>query len=188
MVRTRNRGTHASSQRAPLRATRATGDRAGDGRVGEERLSRVLPREARVRVAAIATAVALLAIGVAVGLGSPQASAEPTVQSFLLDWENAQYRAAAEQTTGDPAAVAKAMSDVYQQLDADDLTLGLGTIIQHGDSATAHFNATVNLGPGGSAWNYQGTFALRKLAAGGGSSGARPSSCPGCGPACGWRS
>ena len=58
------------------------------------------------------------------------------------------------------------MSDVGQQLDADDLTLGLGPIVQHGDSATARFNATVNLGPGGAAWNYQGAFALRKLEAG----------------------
>ncbi|MGD0373877.1 MAG: penicillin-binding transpeptidase domain-containing protein [Streptosporangiaceae bacterium] len=129
-------------------------------------MSRVLPRSARVRVAAVAAAAALLAIGVAVGLGSPQPSAEPTVQAFLLEWENGQYRAAAAQTTGDPAVVAREMSDVFQQLDADDLTLGLGTISQHGDAATARFNATVNLGPGGAAWNYQGSFALRKLAAG----------------------
>jgi cell division protein FtsI/penicillin-binding protein 2 len=166
MVRTRNRGAHASSQRAAERTTRVRGTRAGDRRVGEERVSRVLPRSARVRVAAIAATVALLAIGLAAGAGSPQPSPEPTVQAFLLDWENGLYRAAAARTTGDPVAVARAMSDVFQQLDADDLTLGLGPIIQHGDSATARFNATVNLGPGGAAWNYQGTFALRKLAAG----------------------
>ena len=164
MVRTRNRGAHASGQRAALRGTWVKGARAGDRRVGDERLSRVLPRAARVRVAAIATVVALLAIGVAVGLGSPRPSAEPTVQSFLLNWENGQYRAAAALTTGDPVTVARSMSDVYQQLDADDLSLGLGRISQHGNDATARFNATVNLGPGGAAWNYQGSFALRRMA------------------------
>jgi cell division protein FtsI/penicillin-binding protein 2 len=115
-------------------------------------------------VAAIATAVALLAIGVATGLGSPRPSAEPTVQSFLLNWENGQYRTAAALTTGDPATVARSMAAAHQQLDADDLTLGLGQIIQHGDDATARFNAIVNLGPGGAAWNYQGRFALRRMA------------------------
>ena len=164
MVRTRNRGAHASGQRAALRGTWVKGARAGDRRVGDERLSRVLPRAARVRVAAIATVVALLAIGVAVGLGSPRPSAEPTVQSFLLNWENGQYRAAAALTTGDPVTVARSMSAVYQQLDADDLSLGLGRISQHGNDATARFNATVNLGPGGAAWNYQGSFALRRMA------------------------
>ena len=164
MVRTRNRGAHASGQRAALRGTWVKGARAGDRRVGDERLSRVLPRAARVRVAAIATVVALLAIGVAVGLGSPRPSAEPTVQSFLLNWENGQYRTAAALTTGDPATVASSMSAVYQQLDADDLTLGLGPISQHGNDATAHFNAIVNLGPGGAAWSYQGSFALRRMA------------------------
>ena len=164
MVRTRNRGAHASGQRAALRGTWVKGARAGDRRVGDERLSRVLPRAARVRVAAIATVVALLAIGVAAGLGSPRPSAEPTVQSFLLNWENGQYRAAAALTTGDPVTVARSMSAVYQQLDADDLSLGLGQISQHGNDATARFNATVNLGPGGAAWNYQGSFALRRMA------------------------
>jgi cell division protein FtsI/penicillin-binding protein 2 len=114
-------------------------------------------------VAAIATVVALLAIALAVGAGSPRPSAEPTIQSFLLNWENGQYRAAAALTTGDPAVVARSMISVYQQLDADDLTLGLGPIAQHGDTATARFNATVNLGPGGAAWNYQGSFTLRRI-------------------------
>ncbi len=163
MVRIRNRGAHASGQRAVLRGTWVKGARAGDRRVGDERLSRVLPRSSRVRVAAIATVVAL-AIGVATGLGSPRPSAEPTVQSFLLNWENGKYRAAAALTTGDPATVASSMAAVYQQLDADDLTLGLGRIIQHGDDATARFNAIVNLGPGGAAWNYQGSFTLRRMA------------------------
>ena len=163
MVRTRNRGAHASGQRAALRGTWVKGARAGDRRVREERLSRVLPRAARVRVAAIATVVALLAIALAVGAGSPRPSAEPTIQSFLLNWENGRYRAAAAQTTGDPATVASSMAGVYQQLDADDLTLGLGPITQHGDDATARFNATVNLGPLGAAWYYQGSFALRRI-------------------------
>jgi cell division protein FtsI/penicillin-binding protein 2 len=117
-------------------------------------------------VSAIAAAVALLAIGMAAGAGSPQPSAEPVVQAFLLAWEDGQYGAAAARTTGEPAAVARTMSDVYQQLDADDLTVGLGPISQHGDAARAQFDATVNLGPRGAAWNYHGSFTLRKLASG----------------------
>ena len=81
-----------------------------------------------------------------------------------MNWANGQYRTAAALTTGDPATVASLMSAVYRQLDADDLTLGLGPISQHGNDATAHFNAIVNLGPGGAAWSYQGSFALRRMA------------------------
>jgi cell division protein FtsI/penicillin-binding protein 2 len=166
MVRTRSRGAHASHQRAPLRATRARGARAGDRRVREQRVSRVLSRSARVRVAAAAGVVILLAVGLALGGGSPDVSAEPTVQSFLLNWENGHYRAAAGQTTGNQATVAAALAGTYQQLDADDLSLGLGPIHQHGDDATAGFNATFDLGPNGEAWSYKGTFALHKQTGG----------------------
>jgi cell division protein FtsI/penicillin-binding protein 2 len=166
MVRTRSRGAHASGQRAPMRVTRARGARTGDRRVREQRVSRVLSRSARVRVGAIAGAVVLLAVALALGGGSPDVSVEPTVQSFLLNWENAHYRAAAAQTTGNRVKVAAALAALDKQLDADDLSLGLGPIRQHGDAATAGFKATVNLGFNGEAWTYQGHFALRKLAAG----------------------
>lgn len=164
MVRTRSRGAHASNQRPAVRATRARGVRAGDRRVREQRVSRVLSRSARVRVAAAAGVVILLAVGLALGGGAPDISAEPAVQSFLLNWENAHYRAAAAQTTGNQTAVAAALAGVYQQLDADDLSLGLGPISQHGDAATAGFDATFDLGPNGEAWTYKGHFALRKQA------------------------
>jgi|CZKT01.1.fsa_nt_gi cell division protein FtsI/penicillin-binding protein 2 len=166
MARTRNGGVHSSGLRAPMRGDRVTGAQEGDRRVGGRRLSRVLPRSARVRVAAIAGAILLLVVGVAVGAVSGDPSAEPTVQAFLLDWEGGRYLAAAAETTGDPQAVAGALAGFYQQVDADDLSLGLGPISQAGDAATARFSAIVNLGPGGAAWSYQGSFRLRKLAAG----------------------
>jgi cell division protein FtsI/penicillin-binding protein 2 len=165
MVRARSRGTRSVGQRAQVRGSRVTGAREGERRVGDQRVSRVLPRSARVRVAAIAGAI-LLVTGVAVGAVSADPSAEPTVQAFLLDWENGRYLAAAAQTTGDPHAVADALASIYRQVDADDLSLGLGSISQKGAVATARFNAIFNLGPGGAAWSYQGGFALRKLAAG----------------------
>ncbi len=162
MVRTRSRGAHASSQRAPMRVTRTRGVRAGDRRGRESGVKRALPRSARVRLAAAGGVVVLLAVGLALGGGSPDVSPEPTVQTFLLNWENAHYKAAAGQTTGNQDTVAAALAGIYQQLGADDLSLGLGPISQRGDTATAGFNATFDLGPNGAAWTYRGQFALRR--------------------------
>jgi cell division protein FtsI/penicillin-binding protein 2 len=149
-----------------MRVTRARGARAGDRRVGEQQVSRVLSRSARVRVFAAAGVVILLAVGLALGGGSPDVSAEPTVQGFLLNWENAHYQAAAAQTTGNQAVVAAALEGIYRQLDADDLSIGLGLVSQHGDAATAGFNATFDLGPNGEAWSYKGSFRLHKQSGG----------------------
>lgn len=120
MVRTHNRGAHAGKpapkagsrgtaggegappgRGASVRGTRARGARAGrvgeagKRRVGETRVGGVRPRLSRARLVAAAGATALLLIGLAVGWVTPEPTAEPTVQSFLLDWENGQYAAAA---------------------------------------------------------------------------------------------
>lgn len=69
----------------------------------------VRSRLSRARLVAAAGATALLLIGLAVGWVTPEPTAEPTVQSFLLDWENGQYAAAAGLTTGAPAGVVAAL-------------------------------------------------------------------------------
>jgi cell division protein FtsI/penicillin-binding protein 2 len=115
-------------------------------------------------VAGVATA--LLLTGVALGWASPQPSAEPTVQAFLLDWETAQYSAAAALTTGAPAAVTRTLSSSYRQLGADDVSLSMVAVSQQGDTAQARFKASVDLGPGGAPWIYNGTFGLRRVGSG----------------------
>ena len=163
MVRTHSRGAHAGKpaplRGGPARGTRARGARAGDRRTGESRVRGVRPRTTRGRVIAAAGATVVLLIGLALGWASPSPSAEPTVQAFLLAWENGDYTSAAALTTGAPAvAVAAALESAYQQLGAADLSLSMGNIAQHGDTADAHFKASVNLGRGGQPWTYTGNF------------------------------
>jgi cell division protein FtsI/penicillin-binding protein 2 len=111
--------------------------------------------------------VVALVIGVSITDGrSPDASAEPTVQSFLLDWEQGQYHQAALLTTGSPTAVASALSTAYYQLNAAALNLNMGEITQNGHHAVARFNASVDLGQNGTAWNYVGSFPLAWTAKG----------------------
>jgi cell division protein FtsI/penicillin-binding protein 2 len=169
MVRTHNRGAHAGkpAQRASPspRGTRARGARAGS-RVGETRVGGVRSRSARARVAAAACATAVLLLGLLLGWATPQPSPEGTVQDFLLDWENGQYSAAAALTTGAPAEVAAALRGVYQQLGAAALTLSMVSVTHGGDTANARFNADIDLGRGGAPWNYDGSFALRRVGSG----------------------
>jgi cell division protein FtsI/penicillin-binding protein 2 len=113
-----------------------------------------------VRLGVLVVVALLVAVGISDGR-SPDASAEPTVQSFLLDWEQGQYLHAAELTTGNPAAVALALRTAYNQLDAAALNLNMAGISQAGHSAVARFSASVDLGQSGAAWNYVGSFPLR---------------------------
>ena len=184
MVRTHNRGAHAGkpapkaglrgaggpgaspARGTSVRGTRARGARAGNKRVGETRVGGVRPRSARVRLVAAAGATALLLAGLALGWATPKPTAEPTVQSFLLDWENGQYAAAAGLTTGAPAGVAAALQDAYQEVGAAAITLGMAAVTQHGNTASAGFDASVDLGRGGPPWNYHGSFDLRRVGSG----------------------
>jgi cell division protein FtsI/penicillin-binding protein 2 len=170
MVRTRNRGAHAGKPvprvGTPTRGTRARGTRGGNKRVGETRVGGVRLRSARVRVVAAAGATVLLLAGLALGWVTPRPGAEPTVQAFLLAWENGQYATAAGLTTGAPAGVAAALQDAYRDVGAAALTLTMGNISQQANTATAQFGASVNLGRGGAPWNYRGSFHLRRVSSG----------------------
>jgi cell division protein FtsI/penicillin-binding protein 2 len=176
MVRTHNKGAHAGKPvprvGTSARGTRARGaraepagatGRAGKRRVGETRVGGVRLRSARVRVVAAAGATVLLLAGLAFGWVTPRPGAEPTVQAFLLAWENGQYATAAGLTTGAPAGVAAALQDAYRDVGAAAITLTMGDITQQANTATAQFDASVNLGRGGPPWNYRGSLHLRRV-------------------------
>ncbi len=117
------------------------------------------------KVIAAVLVIGFGAVGFAGGLWSTP-SAEPTVQAFLLAWQQHQYQAAAELTTGKPAVVATALQDAYLQLDAAAFFVAMGPISQHGNTAHAEFRASVDLGQDGPPWNYSGGFDLRQTGSG----------------------
>src|ERR1039457_1937859 len=172
MARTSSCGSPAGDHRAqrrgaPVRGTRSRGIREGEGRVGERRVggtavSGIRSRITTVRAVAVVGAAGIVAAIIGGGGISPAPSVEPTVQAFLLAWANGQYNKAASMTTGAPATVARSLSAVYQQLNAADDSLRMGQIIQRGNSATAYFYASVDLGRDGLPWNYRGQFDLHR--------------------------
>lgn len=178
MPRTRNRGAHAAAHRAPRPVPRpgqparetpgqgAQGEGAGsgtgiaNGQVGGTRVAR-LSRATVGKLAAVVVVLGIISFGLVQG-GTP--SAEPTVQKFLLAWEEGQYKTAAALTTGRQDVVAAALHGAYRQLDAGDLVLQMARITQHGSSARVWFSASVDLGSGGLGWQYQGSFSMRAQA------------------------
>jgi cell division protein FtsI/penicillin-binding protein 2 len=107
----------------------------------------------------------VLVIGMATGFGS-EPSAEPTAESFLLDWQQQQYRAAGALTDTQPGTVAAFLSAAFAQLDAGQLFISMNSIVQHGSKATASFTASVDLAQQGRIWKYQGQFGLRRTGSG----------------------
>ena len=103
--------------------------------------------------------VGLLTIGFATGFGS-EASAEPTVQAFLLDWQEGKYAQAATLTNGDTGQVATQLAAAYADLDATNTFFAMKGVTQHGTTAVAVFNATVVLAQGEHQWPYTGRFSL----------------------------
>jgi cell division protein FtsI/penicillin-binding protein 2 len=101
----------------------------------------------------------VLGAGFANGFGS-EASAEPTVQAFLLDWQQGKYAAAAALTDGAGSDVRTQLAAAYTDLDASNAFFSMGRLTQHGDTATATFRATVDLAQAGKQWTYTGTFGL----------------------------
>ncbi len=108
---------------------------------------------------AMVLVVGLLTVGFATGFGS-EASAEPTVQAFLLYWQQGRYAQAAALTTGDAAQVTAQLAAAYTDVDATNAFLSMGPVTQHGNKAVASFKATVDLAEGGQQWPYTGHFTL----------------------------
>jgi cell division protein FtsI/penicillin-binding protein 2 len=109
--------------------------------------------------AVMVVVVGLLTIGFATGFGG-ESSAEPTVQGFLLDWQQGRYAQAAALTTGDAGQVAAQLAAAYTDLDATNTFFAMMSVKQHGNTAEAVFNATVDLAQGGHQWTYTGRFSL----------------------------
>lgn len=112
--------------------------------------------------AALIVVVGFVTIGLASGFGA-ESSAEPTVKSFLLAWQQQQYRAAAALTSGAKDQVTAQLQAAFTDLDATQMFLSMGRIVQHDHSAVADFTATLNLAEGGHQWTYQGKLALREV-------------------------
>jgi cell division protein FtsI/penicillin-binding protein 2 len=113
---------------------------------------------------AVITAVAAGLLGyLLVTASTPDPSVEPTVQAFLLAWQQGHYREAATYTTGDPDIVTSQLQTAYRQLGAADITMQMGHITQHGDVGEAHFHAAIDLGRSVAPWRYEGEFTLRRI-------------------------
>jgi cell division protein FtsI/penicillin-binding protein 2 len=128
----------------------------------EHKARRLSTRARRIQLIAILVTAGVVIAGFLDGFGG-ESSAEGTVQSFLLAWQQHSYNSAASYTTGTKTTVASALSDAFTQLDATNLFLAMGAVSQHGNTAEAHFTASVNLGQGGHQWEYPGQFTLRKI-------------------------
>jgi cell division protein FtsI/penicillin-binding protein 2 len=117
-------------------------------------------RSRKVRLAAALVIVAgLCAAGFTNGFGS-EASAEPTVQAFLLDWQQGHYDQAAALTNGPAGTVRPSLASAYTDLDATNAFLAMDRLTQHGNTATATYKATIDLAQAGQQWTYRGQFGL----------------------------
>jgi len=109
--------------------------------------------------AILAIVVVALSVGFSDGFGS-EASAEPTVQAFLLDWQQGRYAQAAALTDGNSGKVAAQLTSAYTDLDASNAFFAMGSVRQHGNTAVAEYKATVDLAQPGQQWVYTGRFQL----------------------------
>jgi len=152
-----------ASEGAPAEAPPATAS-GRDGRSGSRHRKAqpdkrgFLKRRGRM-VGALVLFVALVGVGFSTGFGA-QASAEPVVTSFLLDWEQGHYTSAAKLTNGDVPAVSAQLSAAFRELDATEMFLSMRSVTQHGSTAKASFTAVVDLEGGGHQWTYTGSFGL----------------------------
>ena len=160
MASTRRRGTHAAAGVKPAVGGSAPGYGSSPG-TGEVALSRVRARLTPLRVVLAVLVVGFGTVVLTGGLWSAP-SAEPTVQQFLLAWQQHSYASAAALTTGNAAEVTSELANAYSRLDAAAFYLTMGKIRQSGSTATAHFTASVDLGQDGAPWTYNGQFTLRR--------------------------
>jgi cell division protein FtsI/penicillin-binding protein 2 len=109
--------------------------------------------------AALVVVIGVFAVGFANGFGGA-GSAESTVQTFLLDWQQGSYAQAAALTNGGTAHVKTQLAAAYTDLDATNAFFAMKGVTQHGDTAVATFKATVDLAQAGQQWSYTGQFGL----------------------------
>jgi cell division protein FtsI/penicillin-binding protein 2 len=109
--------------------------------------------------AVLALAVAALAVGFSTGFGGEE-SAEPAVQAFLLDWQQGKYAQAATLTDGSADRVTAELAAAYTDVDATNAFFAMKSISQHGSTAVAQYQATVDLAQPGEQWTYTGQFQL----------------------------
>jgi cell division protein FtsI/penicillin-binding protein 2 len=109
--------------------------------------------------ATIVVAAVVLGVGFANGFGG-QGSAEPTVQAFLLDWQQGNYAQAAALTDGTAPDVTAQLAAAYTDLDASSQYFTMQGITQHGSTAVATYVATVDLAQAGQQWSYVGKLGL----------------------------
>jgi cell division protein FtsI/penicillin-binding protein 2 len=157
MASTRRRGAHAAAELKPA----AGGSTPGSGRPGGITLSSLRARLTPLRVVLLVLVLGFGTVVLTGGLWSSP-SAEPTVQQFLLAWQQHSYASAAALTTGNTAEVTRELAHAYSRLDAAAFYLNMGKIRQSGSTATAHFTASVDLGQDGAPWTYDGHFTLRR--------------------------
>jgi cell division protein FtsI/penicillin-binding protein 2 len=108
---------------------------------------------------ALVVVVGVLVVGFTNGFGGA-GSAAPTVQAFLLDWQQGNYAQAAALTNGGTAHVKTQLAAAYTDLDATNAFFAMKGVTQHGDTAVATFKATVDLAQAGQQWSYTGQFGL----------------------------
>jgi cell division protein FtsI/penicillin-binding protein 2 len=157
---------HPGQKAAPPGQRPPPPDRSAAPGRRRQRRARRLPIRARpIYLIAALVSIGVIIAGFVDGFAQ-EPSAEATVQGFLLAWQRQDYRDAASYTTGAAPVVSATLADAFTQLDATSLFLSMGRIDQHGDTAVAHFSASVNLGEEGHQWTYAGAFTLHRLGSG----------------------
>jgi len=112
--------------------------------------------------AVLALAVAALGVGFGTGFGNEE-SAEPAVQAFLLDWQQGKYAQAAALTNGNADRVSTDLAAANTDVDATNAFFAMKSVTQHGSTAVAEYQATVDLAQPGQQWTYNGQFQLTSV-------------------------
>src|SRR5580700_10121515 len=147
-ARSRERGSHAGRPGVPgmpggpaIAPSPGSASRSGGSRHRRrpERKS-LLSRKQRM-AAVLALVVAAFAVGLSTGFGSEE-SAEPTVQAFLLDWQQGKYAQAATLTNGNANRVTAELAAAYTDVDATNEFFAMKSVTQRGSTAVAEYQAT----------------------------------------------
>jgi cell division protein FtsI/penicillin-binding protein 2 len=149
-----------SSGPRPGAAPRSGGAPRGHGSRHRKPAERRALLSKRQRMAAALVVVAgVLGLGFADGFGG-EGAPTPTVASFLLDWQSNHYAAAAALTDGDVTQVSARLAAAYTDLNATSTIFTLTGVTQHGSTAVATYQATVDLAQAGQQWTYTSKFGL----------------------------